>query len=397
MTTSATPEAREGIALRLARVLGARPGSILRRRGLSAQRPRRHAERAVRKAVVAFLRWARAAGLSWSVAASKLKLGLRTAHAWFLRWSRDRLRCRGVGRPASRSPRAVRAAVLATIQERGPGVGVAVLQGLYPQVTRAELAELLRRYRRAWRRRHRLPQDVLTWHGPGYVWAMDFTEPPGPVDGRHGSILAVRDLGSGDVLWFTEHEHADHEATLVALGTLFHRHGAPLVVKSDNGSHFTASAVGAFLAAHGVLHLPSPPYYAPYNGAIEAGIGSLKSRADHLAARAGRPGEWSAEDLEAARRMANETARPWGAHGPTPQEVWATRQPIHEEQRRAFLAEYRQQEATARTEMSCEQGVALDRRQQDAVNRVAIRRTLVASGILQCQRRVITPPIPPRK
>jgi hypothetical protein len=59
---------------------------------------------------------------------------------------------------------------------------------------------------------------------------------------------------------------------------------------------------------------------APYNGAIEAGIGSLKTRTERQALWAGRPGPWTWQDVEAARQEANATARPHGAYGPTPEQ-----------------------------------------------------------------------------
>ena len=62
-------------------------------------------------------------------------------------------------------------------------------------------------------------------------------------------------------------------------------HGPPLVVKSDNGSVFGAPAMETLLHDFGVLHLFSPPGTPSYNGAIEAGIGSLKARSEAHAAR----------------------------------------------------------------------------------------------------------------
>jgi len=53
-------------------------------------------------------------------------------------------------------------------------------------------------------------------------------------------------------------------------------------------------------------------------------------------ARHGRPGEWTCDDVEGARREANETAKLWGIHGPTPEEVWKNRVPITAGERAAF-------------------------------------------------------------
>jgi hypothetical protein len=40
-------------------------------------------------------------------------------------------------------------------------------------------------------------QHVLHWTVPGSVWAMDFAEPPAPVDGVYDYLFSVRDLASG--------------------------------------------------------------------------------------------------------------------------------------------------------------------------------------------------------
>ena len=85
-----------------------------------------------------------------------------------------------------------------------------------------------------------------------------------------------------------------------------------------------------------MVPLLSPPRTPWYNGAIEAGIGSLRTRVHHEAARHGRPALWTCDDLEAARRQANRTARPWGHHSPTPHDVWTQRQPITIAERQAF-------------------------------------------------------------
>lgn len=52
-----------------------------------------------------------------------------------------------------------------------------------------------------------------------------------------------------------------------------------------------------------------------YNGAIESGIGSLKTRVETQAAHRGHPGMWTGDDVEAARREADVTARPRAAPG----------------------------------------------------------------------------------
>ena len=118
---------------------------------------------------------------------------------------------------------------------------------------------------------------------------------------------------------------------LTLTGTLYPtadswEHGAPLVLKAGNG--FVAESTREALKRWGVVLLLSPPHFPRYKGSIEAGICSMKARTDHHAARSGRPGEWSCEDLEAARPEANEMGRPWGSRGGAPDDAWQDRKRV---------------------------------------------------------------------
>src|SRR5262249_37086453 len=74
-------------------------------------------------------------------------------------------------------------------------------------------------------------------------------------------------------------------------------HGAPLVLKLDNGAAFRSGWLKRCLRVWGVWPLYSPPGQPWYNGAIEASIGSLKKRTAWQAWRVGHEGEWSGADL----------------------------------------------------------------------------------------------------
>jgi transposase InsO family protein len=192
-------------------------------------------------------------------------------------------------------------------------------------MARAEVGDVLQRYRRIYRKLHRQALHVLHWQVPGSVWAMDYAEAPSPIDGLYPYFLAVRDLTSGQQLLAQPVAHATADEALLALRSLFTIHGAPLVLKTDNGSPFCAGDTLNLLHHARVIPLFSPPYTLRYNGAIEAGIGSLKTRTDQQAARQGHPGHWTWDNLQAALLQANATARPHGLYGPTPDELWATR------------------------------------------------------------------------
>src|SRR5262249_47895237 len=117
----------------------------------------------------------------------------------------------------------------------------------FPSMARAELADLVRRYPRVWRKRQCQPSHVLSWHVPGSVWAIDFSEAPLAIDGRDEYLLAVHSLASGQQLWGLPAGNADEVAAWPALGSLCAGLGPPLGAKSDNGSPLGPEAISVLL------------------------------------------------------------------------------------------------------------------------------------------------------
>jgi len=233
--------------------------------------------------------------------------------------------------------------------------------------------------------------------GVGTVWAVDYAEPPAPIDGQYRYLLAVRDLASGQQLAWLPVKRPNATTACHLLKALFRQHGAPLILKADNGSPFHAAEVQKLLQQEKVVPLFSPVRMPRYNGACEAGIGSMKTRTHHESARHDHPGEWSCDDCEAARLQANELARPWGAHQPTPDQAWAERALITPEERTAFRTAVQDEESQVRWEQGYQATAALRYHARAAVHRVAIRRALVALGLLRLSRRRITLPIKAKK
>jgi transposase InsO family protein len=185
--------------------------------------------------------------------------------------------------------------------------------------------------------------------------------------------------------------------TITALAALIALYGAPLVLKADNGAAFGAAATQAWAAAVGMELLYSPPGLPAYNGSIEAGIGALKWRTEWRASRRGYPGEWTWDDAEGARQEANAQARPRGLRGPTPDEAWAARCAVRAAERDAFratVATWRPEARRERGQSETEEGTEAERR---GVDRVAIRRALVAHGLLLFTRRRTPLPIRSQK
>ena len=88
-----------------------------------------------------------------------------------------------------------------------------------------------------------------------------------PIADQYPYMLAVRDLASGMMLAWDPLPSLTEEVTGAALARLFALHGAPLILKVDNGSAFRALAFQELLQAHAVIPLYSPPacpgYMAP--------------------------------------------------------------------------------------------------------------------------------------
>jgi putative transposase len=369
---------------------------VVGRRGPARQRQRREREQRLRLHVVDFCQWTRMQGWEPTAIAELLRLAPRTLRQWCHDAAQARGRVPMLGRPVLRAAPARRNEVIALLDELGPRLGVPTLHTLFPRLARAELADLVRRYRRVWRMRHRQALYVLHWQVPGTVWAMDFAAAPAPIDGLYPYLLAVRDLASGQQLLWQPLREATAAETVLALTPLFTQYGAPLVLKTDNGSPFCAAALVALLEHWQVLSLYSPPSTPQYNGAIEASIGSLKSRTEEHASRAGRPACWSWDDVAAARLEANATARPHGPSGPTPDELWNARRPASTEMRTLLHASVDQARRDAQSATGWPTDEPLAEQDARALDRQAIRRALEEHGFLLFSRRRIPLPFPPR-
>ena len=304
-------------------------------RVFNAQRPRREAEASARREAVKIARWASSKGDKLVAVAKAIGVSPRTLRHWRSEWMRDRLAPRMRGRRAEKLDYKTRTGILEVLKLMGPRVGMPTLQPIFPDVSRSALKNMLHRFRDVRIRIEGRKSWSLEWTRPGAVWAMDHKDRRTvPIDGRYPFALANRDLGSNEQIDWMPVDSKDAATTDLMLEARYREHGAPLVQKADNG--FAAESTRKLLERWGVLLLLSPPQFPRYNGSIEAGIGSMIARTDHHAARCDRPGEWSCDDLEAARLEANETGRPWGSRGGTPDEAWEDRKRVTDEERRAL-------------------------------------------------------------
>lgn len=366
-----------------------RPGR--RRRGFSSQRLRREAERFARKDAITIRRLTLLQGGTNREAAASLEISPRTLSDWGMKWREDRLREKPRGRPLKQTGPIRRGEFIEVLNGQGPQTGLRPLKVLFPDMARGEILDVLWRFRRIFVRKNHLVVHSLTWEFPGMVWAMDHTDVTLPVDGFFKRVFSVRDLGSGcQILWLPV-EDGTAPVTIRALNQLFIQNGPPLVLKSDNGSAFISDEMSSFLRTWGVVQLLSPPGIPQYNGSCEAGIGSMEIRTRWEAVRNGRWMDWTLEDMERARIQANQTAR--GIGSPAPEEIWKNRPEISCKFRGAFRSTIHEEEIKERLERGIQPEAELERYEQSSIDRVSIRRALVAHGILRFRKRDVPLPI----
>ncbi len=278
----------------------------------------------------------------------------------------------------------------------GPAIGLPALQDLFSTVPRCVLQDLLVRYRRVWRWRYAQDGFQLTWHQPGRVWAMDFTQPLQPIDGVFPYLLSIRDLASHCQLAWCPVRGQTADDVLPVLQELFALYGPPLVLKHDNGSAFLASVTQQALIDALVAQLFSPPGQPQYNGAVERGNGVLKTYT-HLRAQAvGHPFRWTSEDIQHAQDLANTISRPWGAGGLSPAEAWQQRTRIMPQERQAFTAALSAHRQRAAQQLGVDLSAELSHADRTRLDRLALSATLQDLGYLT-KKQVRRPPQKPQR
>jgi hypothetical protein len=334
---------------------------------------------------------ARRSGMSPLRVASALGLGERTLRDWKEKDGVGEPRAARRGRRPRRSSVLERNRLLAEVEKEGPQIGVAPLKLRFPAMARAEIRDLLRRLRAWHHRQHVRLLRELEWTEPGWVWAMDHTEPPAPVDQIHKTIFSVRDLGSGAQLSWQGEPRAGALEVVRKLEELFSLHGAPLVLKSDNGPAFISEEVVELCRRWGVKLLWSPVRMPGYNGAVESSIRWLKERTDHAASRRGEAGFWTVEDLQVALEQTNNLPKDAEEGGAVRRLGFQSRKPVSPESRlglrKRIVYELKRERRLRRLAGAKDEG----RPQRAAIERKAMCRALVALGILTIKTRRVSP------
>jgi transposase InsO family protein len=343
---------------------------------------------------VALVRWARRRDVRRGDVAQRLGLRTQTLRRWEREWTDNRLVLTPRGRPARRGDRKLRNDLLCIFALIGPSLGIPTLRELFPDVARAELEELARRCKRiVHRKRGQVLVHQLRWTRPGAVWAIDFLKPPRPIDGLYPYLFCVRDLASGKQLLALPCLDETSTTARSALHAVCKAYEPPLVLKCDNGSAFIAAEFQGWAKNRGCCMLYSPPSYPQYNGAVESGQGALRCRTHWEAARQGRPGEWSSDDVEAARLHANATMRPRGLAKGTPNDLWTFRNRLRSTERQRFHEACGNHVHHERRDRGILWGIELPHRLKSQIDRIAISRALIDERFLAIRRRKVSLPL----
>lgn len=322
-------------------------------------------------------------GGTYHVAAELLGVPARTLRSWRARAP--------IGAPLGRRPKRssleARSAVLATLTEYGPGLGLEPLHAEHPHLPRREVRDILARTRSVYRRRGTVVQE-LEWLAGGTVWATDTTEVSGT---QSSTALLLTDLASKAHLDWTQIAAKNGPEVAARLTCAIRTLGAPLVIKHDNGAEFVNEDVQAVAQAAKIVVLRSPARTPRFNGSCEASIRGLKRRTTWIADREGHEA-WTQGDFNCARLSRNAIVRPHGRRGPTPEHAWQLRSSVTTEQRGAFLAEVENQKDQLRVELDADAQV-LGKNELLRLERRAVVRALVRFGLVNVKRRRIRPPI----
>jgi transposase InsO family protein len=151
---------------------------------------------------------------------------------------------------------------------RTPGTGALYRQHRL-RISRRDLQALVKRARQELRQERQALERRIEWTVPGLIWSMDDKELGRALHQGKIFLHNVQDLASRYKLPPLVGALPHGEQVAAHLETLWQNFGVPLILKRDNGSNLNHAVVTCLLEEHGVIPLNSPPYYPPYNGAIE--------------------------------------------------------------------------------------------------------------------------------
>jgi putative transposase len=150
-----------------------------------------------------------------------------------------------------------------------PSVGLPALRRAIPGLPKNSAAAFLKRLKRVRRRRRRRRSCRVRWLASNTVWAIDGTLFDQPVGANGRRALVVVEMHSRNTLCVDSVPGERASAVIACLRRLIEKHGAPLVLKADNGSAFIAGCLAIFCRRHGITLMHSPVRRPSWNGTCE--------------------------------------------------------------------------------------------------------------------------------
>jgi transposase InsO family protein len=195
---------------------------------------------------------------------------------------------------------ALQQTALRVLRERHPRWGLPRFRQVIPGLPKNSAAAYLRRLQRVDAKVQRRRWDRLSWPVPGAVWAIDGTWLDRAIAPLGRRALIVTELHSRRTLCLQSVPGERAEAVEQVLTALIERHGAPLVLKLDNGSAFISRSLASFCRRHGITLLHSPVRRPRWNGTCEVSARWAKERAYAAAQARGAVADLTQADLDAA-------------------------------------------------------------------------------------------------
>lgn len=124
------------------------------------------------------------------------------------------------------------------------------------------------------------PSKWIPWPVSTEAWQRVHVDYCGPFLGNVYALVVIDSFSKWPEVFFTSSPTA--EFTIHALRKSFSREGVPLVLVTDNGSHFAAKAVTDWLQSIGCKHLFTAPRHPCSNGQAENFVKTLKSAIQSL-------------------------------------------------------------------------------------------------------------------
>ena len=222
--------------------------------------------------------------LTWELIADLLNRASGTLRRWGRRWSKllpIRLRpgAKCVEPLSFIQPKLFDDLSHGAKRSRGSGALHDKLTGTLP---RRRIQQMINEARSRFNQQQRATMFRIEWLNPMLAWAIDDTELTsllrGQIEpGRRLFVNTIQELSTRYKFDTGIRPFLNGDEVAERLSKLFVRHGAPLILKRDNGSTLNAAPVNDLLRKYGVIALNSPPYYSRYNGAVEYANREIKT------------------------------------------------------------------------------------------------------------------------